>query len=535
MHASPHHKNSHSGTGSWFWRLNFAFARLTDQHIPHELLGDPETARRARLITHFGVLGAIFGGFYTAFYLLIGHNYGAAIVAACTLGVAFTPFLMRWTHGTAWAGNFFSLVLVLGFFGLCLCEGGLFGHAIAWLVSVPLCAMLLIGIDGALKWTVLSLGTAGVVAGLSLAGIDVQPTYEARYHVLISTAGYVGLIAFMAILGFIFERGRIRAQARMHEALQRLAESNQKLVAMNQEKNEFLSIAAHDLKNPLTSILVNSDLMRHAGDPRQTKYADKIVAAAETMRHLITDLLDVDAIEEGRFASKSEPCDLSSLVHDCIEANLPNATHKQIEVEANELDLLVVLTDRTAARQILDNLISNAVKYSPRGSTVNVDLLVMGGAAMIRVRDRGPGLSDEDQRNLFKKFCRLSAKPTGGESSNGLGLAIAHRLAKALLGGIRCESTLGEGSTFIFELPLPPTGSVVVPKSEILEKPMRIRTTSKLPEITLEPGREPEPVPDTPPPGATMPMPVATAAAIAMPPPPRHRVPAPPGPIAKKS
>jgi signal transduction histidine kinase len=519
MHTSPLPKNSHMATGSWLWRMNFAFAKLTDQHIPHELLGDPEIARRARLITHFGVLGAIFGCIYAAFYLLIGHYYGAAIVVACTVGVALTPLLMRWTHGTVWPGNFFSLVLVLGFFSLCLCEGGLFGHAIAWLVSVPLCAMLLLGIDGALKWTVLSLGTAGVVAGLAWGGIDVKPTYDPRYHVLISTAGYVGLIAFMATLGFIFERGRMRAQGRMHEALQRLAESNQKLVAMNQEKNEFLSIAAHDLKNPLTSILVNSDLMRHAGDPRQTKYADKIVTAAETMRNLITDLLDVDAIEEGRFASKSEPCDLSSLVHDCIEANLPNATHKQIEVEANELELIVVLTDRTAARQILDNLISNAVKYSPRGATVNVDLLTMGGAAMIRVRDRGPGLSEEDQRNLFKKFCRLSAKPTGGESSNGLGLAIAHRLAKALSGGIRCESTPGEGSTFIFELPLPPHGNVVVPKPEMLEKPMRIKTTSHLPKPEIEHA----------------PQPATPSLAVAMPPAPRHRVPAPPGPVAKKS
>ncbi len=516
MHALSPPKNSQTATGSRLWRMNFAFAKLTDEYIPHELLGDPETARRARLITHFGVLGAVFGGIYTAFYLLIGHSWGAVIVAACTVGVALTPFLMRWTRGTEWPGNFFSLVLVIGFFSLCLCEGGLFGHAIAWLVSVPLCAMLLLGIEGAIKWTVLALATAGVVAGLAMAGVDVRPTYDPRYHVLISTAGYVGLIAFMATLGFIFERGRIRAQGRMHEALQRLAESNQKLIAMNQEKNEFLGIAAHDLKNPLTSILVNGDLMRYAGDPRQTGHADKIIAAAETMRNLITDLLDVHAIEEGRFASKSEPCDLSSLVHDCIEANLPNATHKQIELEANELQLLVVLTDRTAARQILDNLISNAVKYSPPGATVHIDLLAMGRTAMIRVRDPGPGLSKDDQKNLFKKFSRLSAKPTGGESSNGLGLAIAHRLAKALSGGIRCESTLGEGSTFIFELPLPPAGSVAVPKPDMRERPMRVKTTT----LRLKPETAPAP---------------ASAAPVAMPPPPRHGVPAPPRPAAKKS
>ncbi len=526
MHETPQ-KRRPVATGSLLWRLQFAFAKITDQLIPHGLLAEPETARHARLIMHFGVLGGVFGVVYAGFYLVIGHFWGAEIVAVCTVGVALTPFLMRWTKTIAPAGNLFCLVLVLGFVGLCLCEGGLFGHAIAWLVCIPLCAILLLGVKAAFKWTILSLFAAAVLAGMALAGIDIQPTYNPRWHVLISTAGYLGLIAFMSVLGIVFERGRVRAQARMQEALHRLAESNQKLTVMNQEKNEFLGIAAHDLKNPLTSILVHGDLMRSVGDARQVKYADKIVASAEMMRNLITDLLDVHAIEEGRFASKLEPCDLSALVNAGIDANMATATHKNIELLTGELAPVLVKTDRTAARQILDNLISNAVKYSPRGATVYVDLVPNGEQAVISVRDHGPGLSEQDQRNLFKKFSRLSAKPTGGESSNGLGLAIAHRLAKALGGGIRCESKLGEGSTFLLELPLPPEGTITIPESTpALEAPMRVRT-SPLPHISelVAPVRRDE-VPPAPAPGA---------GAIAMPPPPKNRVPAPPGPLVKKS
>jgi signal transduction histidine kinase len=519
-------KMRHTATGRWFWRLQFAFAKLTERKIPPELLVDPETARRARLIAHFGLLGSIFGLIYASFYVAIGHLWGAAIIAVCTLGVALTPLLMRWTKAIAPAGNLFSLVLVLGFLGLCLCEGGLNGHAIAWLVSIPLCAMLLLGIEAAIKWIVISLLCAALVAGLALGGIDLEPTYEARWQVVISTPGYLGLIAFMSILGLIFERGRLKAQARMQEALQRLAETNQKLVVMNEEKNEFLGIAAHDLKNPLTSIMVNGDLLRSAGDPRQVKYAGKIIASAETMRNLITDLLDVHAIEEGRFASKLEPCDLVALVCDGIEANLPHATHKQIELLTGELASLTVRTDRTAARQILDNLISNAVKYSPRGATVQLDLTARDGRALICVRDCGVGLSEEDQKNLFKKFSRLSAKPTGGESSNGLGLAIAHRLARALGGAIRCESKLGEGSTFIFELPLPlpDEATVVVAQIDPIESPMVTRNGA--PAFAPAAAAFPEPPPDLSPPRTP---------AVAMPAPPRHAVPAPPGPLAKQS
>jgi len=519
MHANP--KNKPTSGGSLLWRLNFAFARFTDRYIPHELLGDPDTARRARLITHFGVLGSVFGCVYAAFYLAIGHLLGAAIVVVCTVGMALTPPLMHWRKAIAPAGHFFSLVLVLGFLGLCLCEGGLNGHAIAWLVSIPLCALLLLGIDAALVWVIVSVLTAALVAGLTLAGFDLHPTYPARWHGVVSAAGYLGLIVFMSTLGLIFERGRMTAHARMQAALQRLAETNQKLKVMNDEKNEFLGIAAHDLKNPLTSILVNGDLLRAVGDGPQVKYANKIVASAETMRNLITDLLDVHAIEEGRFASKAEPCDLAALVHDCIEANLPNATHKQIELLPGVIAPVAVLTDRTAARQILDNLISNAVKYSPHGASVQIELRSDGQKAVILVRDKGPGLSEEDQQNLFKKFCRLSAKPTGGESSNGLGLAIAHRLANALGGTIRCESKLGEGSTFIFELPLPPEGTITLPQPEILEKPILTRTAALA--RTISDPREESPIP------------APAAKAVAMPPPPRHRVPAPPAPLAKQS
>ncbi len=200
---------------------------------------------------------------------------------------------------------------------------------------------------------------------------------------------------------------------------------------------------------------MHAELLRSGGDPRFAKYADKIIASAETMRHLVTDLLDVDAIEEGRFASNLEPCDLATLVREGVETNLPQASHKRIHVLAAETSTTAVRTDAKAARQILDNLISNAVKYSPHGSTVRVELVEQDDAAHIRVCDQGPGLSEEDQKNLFKKFCKLSAKPTGGESSNGLGLAIAQRLARALGGDIQCESQLGSGSTFILILPLP--------------------------------------------------------------------------------
>jgi len=428
---------------------------LIDAQIPQELLADPEDARRARLITRFGVLGSIFGLIYAVFYLLIGHRWGASIILLCTAGVAVTPALMRWRKSIEPAGHFFSFVLVLGFFGLCFVEGGAHGHAIAWLANVPLCALLLLGTRAATMWAGISVAAIGLVVGLDLAGVKLAVTYDPKWESVVSAAGYLGLVAFMIILGLIFENGRARAHAQLEEALAKLAASNERLVYLNHEKNEFLGIAAHDLKNPLSVIMNSGDLLKITRDNKLIlPMADQIVKAAERMNNLIKDLLDVNAIEEGRFASKIERCDLNALVQQVVEQNGQSANRKKIAIRVSVSGELIAQTDRAAVIQILDNLISNAVKYSPLEGTVHIDVGKENAYARVLVRDEGQGISEEDQKKLFQKYSRLSARPTGGESSTGLGLAIAKRLAETLSGTIECFSVQGAGTTFVLGLPL---------------------------------------------------------------------------------
>ena len=164
--------------------------------------------RRARLVTRFGVLGSLFGFTYALFYFLIGHKWGAAIVVCCSSGVAATPFLMSWKKSVEPAGNLLALTLTLGFTGLCFVEGGLHGHAIAWLVSVPLCALLLVGRKAARRWALISFFACAVIAGIDLAGFTLKPLYDPKWASVVSAAGYLGLILFMFILGLIFEGGR---------------------------------------------------------------------------------------------------------------------------------------------------------------------------------------------------------------------------------------------------------------------------------------------------------------------------------------
>lgn len=171
------------------------------------------------------------------------------------------------------------------------------------------------------------------------------------------------------------------------------------------------------------------------------------------MRDLIANLLDVNAIEQGKFVVKKERCDVRALIEESLEHNQSAAAKKQIVIRVGISDDLWAIGDSAAVLQILDNLISNALKYSPPNTTVHVHAMPERESIVINVRDEGPGISEADQKKLFQKFTRLTARPTGGESSTGLGLAIVKKLAEAMSGSIQCLSTLGSGSTFALRLP----------------------------------------------------------------------------------
>ena len=427
----------------------------TDHFLVNEWLGDAEACRRARSIVRFGFIGPVFGIAYAIFYSLIGHWWGALIVMLCSVSFIATPFLMRRMRSLELGGNLLPGVLCAGFTALCFVEGGLQGHAIAWLVGVPLWALLLARRRAAMWWFLISLCAAGGVILASASGRNLPRLYDPHWETLISAMGYIGLIIFMFMVGMLLESLREQARARTGEALAQLKVSNDQLTALNAEKNEFLGIAAHDLKNPLSTIIMAGEVLKMRNDtPEMGMITDSIIDAGKRMRDLIGNLLDVNAIEEGRFLTKLERCDLAMLAAKCVEQNLANATRKEIALQFDPSGEFSIRADAGAATQILDNLISNAVKYSPRRTTVRIRAYIERGHACVAVKDEGPGISEEDRKKMFGKFVRLSARPTGGESSNGLGLSIVKRLAEAMSGTVECQSVPGEGSTFIVRLPV---------------------------------------------------------------------------------
>ncbi|MES2766868.1 MAG: ATP-binding protein [Bacteroidota bacterium] len=244
----------------------------------------------------------------------------------------------------------------------------------------------------------------------------------------------------------------------LQKSFKKLEELNQQLVVLNDEKNEFLGIAAHDLKNPLSAIMGLSQIIQldsETMEPAELKeYTGMIVDSSQRMFELIKKLLDVNAIEEGKMVLKSELVELSMITEIAKEYNNRAAEKKHISILYDPPKFsTAVMGDENAITQVLDNLISNAVKYSPIASKVFIWLESTDESIRLTVKDEGPGLSTKDKEKLFKKFARLSAQPTGGESSTGLGLSIVKKLVEQMNGKVWCESELNNGASFIVELP----------------------------------------------------------------------------------
>jgi signal transduction histidine kinase len=244
-------------------------------------------------------------------------------------------------------------------------------------------------------------------------------------------------------------------------ANRRLEDQWQRARRGNALQSEILGIVAHDLKNPLSVILGRAEVLDQliALSPvdreRCLAHLGYIKDATRRMSEMTSSLVaDVmaDALD---ITLRKEPNDLGRLVSEVVEANRPLADRKaqSLEISADFDEPIGFDYDRI--RDAIDNLVSNAIKYSPHGETIVVDLERDGREAVVRVIDNGPGLEREDFSRLFGRFQRLSAKPTGGETSTGLGLSIVKRIAELHGGSIAASSAgPGRGATFTLRLPV---------------------------------------------------------------------------------
>ncbi|MCV9386263.1 tetratricopeptide repeat-containing sensor histidine kinase [Reichenbachiella ulvae] len=268
----------------------------------------------------------------------------------------------------------------------------------------------------------------------------------------------IGLVLFIgiAIVSIKAASDRKKMTNQIEKQKEDAFKHNNSLIDLNHEKNNLIRILSHDLRAPINNIkgLTQVHQSAHQFDEADNQMLDHIVNESDRLLNMITKILNVEALEDETRHYKSDRINLNYVTEQVISNYQSSAKAKEISIHSKLVkDGVFILGDQIHIYQILENLISNAIKFSQKNTVINIELvnLVAENRVQIRIKDQGPGLTEEDKRKIFTKFQTLSAKPTGNEESTGLGLSIVKQYTEQMDGKIWVESTYGEGSTFIVE------------------------------------------------------------------------------------
>jgi signal transduction histidine kinase/DNA-binding response OmpR family regulator len=277
--------------------------------------------------------------------------------------------------------------------------------------------------------------------------------------------------------------------AEVQEANRRLETTNQELLRAKEEaergsrfKDQFLSTMSHELRTPLNAVLGFSDLLADESygplNDRQRRYVEHIHTGGKHLLSLISDILDLSKIEAGRMELAIESLRVETVFGEVLSVMQPLADKKSQSLSKSSRPGLIVRADSTRFKQVLMNLLGNAIKFTPKGGSIELAAHLIGARVRIEVRDNGPGIPPTEQQRIFEAFYRLreSGKKTEG---TGLGLAITHRLVELHGGELTLDSEVGQGSCFHFSLP------VAVAVQDTLPRPQPSGTPARLPRVLV--------------------------------------------------
>ncbi len=251
-----------------------------------------------------------------------------------------------------------------------------------------------------------------------------------------------------------FNQAELITRVRTHLAL-KIARDGLKQLA--EDRDELLGILTHDLKSHLGGIHLSAEMLRDRAavieDAKLRLMVENISASSSQVLAFVKEFLANASADHG-LAIKIEAVNMAHAVSRALRQYEDGAQRKKLTFRSNlPSQGAMVLADSAALNQILDNLVSNAVKFSPPGKEISVTVRLTVSHVECEVQDHGPGFKPDDKARIFRRYSRLSARPTGGEPSTGLGLSIVKKLVQAMRGQIAWEATPGGGATFTFALP----------------------------------------------------------------------------------
>ena len=239
-----------------------------------------------------------------------------------------------------------------------------------------------------------------------------------------------------------------------------LSEQKNELAKLNKQKNEFIRIAAHDIRSPLSAIYSFSEILINKSDKitkeKEKEFLESIKRSSKFSLELLNDILDFAVLDSGYLTIKPERHNYVEFIREIIDLNRILCLKKNIKIYVFITNGDYYLNfDKNKIEQVINNLFSNAIKYSPENTSIRITVTKSNNEIHTKVKDQGPGIKLDEIENIFKPFQQGSAIPTHSEKSTGLGLVISKKIIEAHRGHIWVNSEPGKGAEFSFTLPLP--------------------------------------------------------------------------------
>ncbi|HNP16818.1 MAG TPA: HAMP domain-containing sensor histidine kinase [Fulvivirga sp.] len=436
-------------------------ATFIDRFLHLDRFTTEEGLKKSRLFVKACLLTSLFSTTYIWLSIYFGYDRGVYLMLFNVVGFILLALLVKTKLPIVWLGNVYVFFGAFAIYVLTYYSGGVWSAIYPWIVSIPILAMLVVNKFSGGFWGVVSFGVMIWFALLAYNEIELPIEYNFEQRTLWYITVLPGLLLIILFISFVFEDMQSKSLmilTKKNEQLniqkETISKQSDRLTNLLEEKNTIIRILAHDLRNPLKNITSLVDLMEIENDESMKKqYVGMINDGSLKAQHLVNRVLEMDASNQEDVELHLEEVEVKEYLNLIINSMKISAESKNIVLKLIDNSYnTVVMADRTYLELIFENLLSNAIKFSEKNTTVTIFIENDGNKVRIKVSDQGPGISKEEQGKLFQKFSKLSARPTAGESSTGLGLSLVKRYVELIDGEIWFESNEEKGSTFVVVL-----------------------------------------------------------------------------------
>ena len=471
-------------------KRNFADLFINPSHNKNN-----QKYHQARMLVSVCLLTTCISFSYFFISYFYGFEKGMYMMALNVIGFLSVALLVKTRLNLYFLSNSYIAIGAIAIYYLIYYTGGLSSPVVLWLVAAPVLAFLVANRLSAITWGLVLFISVLVFSFIEVYDLKPPSELPVEFSHIANMAVLIGLMLIIFIVTMIFEneknnalqdidrknRELTSALVELKSAKARLTktnyeiqtkntilESNQleilkqsdQLKILNEEKDYIIEVLAHDLKEPLNSVEGLIDLIlkdENVLSSNQQECIDHIQKTILKSRLLLAKILFSGEVENRTLSVKWEKINASEILRHTMDSFAKQARDKNIIIEHNINDGAVQLvTDEVLLTQIFQNILSNSIKYSPKNSKVTVHVEQLEQTVKFEFKDQGPGIAENELEKLFDKYSRLSARPTAGESSTGLGLSLVKKYVEMLNGKIWYENRKSLGANFIVLLPVKP-------------------------------------------------------------------------------